>query len=141
MFIAPLIANAPQGLFGYLQEVNGAYSIPILTIVVVGYLSKKIPAIAAKIALFSGVGLYLVYLGLKYFVVGEDALPHYLHVMAILFVMNVAIMYIIGRVKPRKENYVLEHTKQVDISPWKYVLPVGLGIASLVIFVYVYFAQ
>jgi len=141
MFIAPLIANAPQGLFGYLQEVNGCYSIPILTIVVVGYLSKKIPAIAAKVALFSGVGLYLIYLGLKYFVVGEDSLPHYLHVMAILFVMNIAIMWIIGRVKPRKENFVLEHTKQVDISPWKYVLPVGITICVMVIFVYVYFAQ
>ncbi len=141
MFIAPLIANAPQGLFGYLQEVNGCYSIPILTIVVVGYLSKRIPAIAAKVALFSGVGLYLVYLGLKYFVVGEDALPHYLHVMAILFVLNIAIMYIIGRFKPRHDKFILEHTKQVDISPWKYVLPVGLGICALVIFVYVYFAR
>lgn len=141
MFIAPLIANAPQGLFGYLQEVNGCYSIPILTIVVVGYLSKKIPAIGAKVALFTGVGLYLIYLGLKYFVVGEDALPHYLHVMAILFVMNIAIMWIIGKIKPRKEDFVLQHTKQVDIHPWKYVLPVGLVICVLVIFVYVYFAQ
>ena len=37
MFIAPLIANA-ESLFAYLQEVNGIYSIPILTIIVVGYL-------------------------------------------------------------------------------------------------------
>jgi len=55
MFIAPLIDNAPDGLFGYLQEVNGCYSIPILTIIVVGYLTKKVPAIAAKIGLLSGV--------------------------------------------------------------------------------------
>ncbi len=141
MFIAPLIANAPQGLFGYLQEVNGCYSIPILTIIVVGYLSKRIPAIAAKIALFSGVGLYLVYLGLKYFVVGEDQLPHYLDVMAILFVMNIIIMIIIGKVRPRTTDFVLDYTKQVDISPWRYVLPVGIGICALVIFIYAYFAQ
>src|SRR5690606_39284387 len=49
MLIAPMIARAPQGLFGYLQEVNGAYSIPILTIIVVGYLSKRVRALAAKI--------------------------------------------------------------------------------------------
>ena len=36
MLIAPTIANAPDGLFGYLQEVNGCYSIPILTIIIVG---------------------------------------------------------------------------------------------------------
>ena len=34
MFIAPLIANAGS-LFDYLQEINGIYSIPILTIIVV----------------------------------------------------------------------------------------------------------
>lgn len=140
MFIAPLIANAPQGLFGYLQEVNGAYSIPILTIVIVGYLSKKIPALAAKIAIFSGVGFYLIYLLLKYFVVEEGTLPHYLHVMAILFVLNISIMYIIGRMRPKEVAYVDEHTKQVDIVPWSAVKPVGIGIVALVVFIYVYFA-
>ena len=49
MFIAPAIANAPDGLFGYLQEINGCYSIPIFTIIVVGYLTKRVPAIAAKV--------------------------------------------------------------------------------------------
>jgi SSS family solute:Na+ symporter len=141
MLIAPFIANAPQGLFGYLQEVNGSYSIPILTIVIVGYLSKNIPAIAAKVAIFSGVGLYLSYLGLKYFVVDEGVLPHYLHVMAILFVLNVFIMFLIGKWKPRKEPFKLAYTKQVDIQPWKLVKPIGIGITILVIAVYVYFAQ
>jgi len=60
MFIAPFIANAPDGLFGYLQEVNGCYSIPILTIIVVGFATKYVPAIAAKIALWSGVVLYSI---------------------------------------------------------------------------------
>ncbi|MDX1720827.1 MAG: solute:sodium symporter family transporter, partial [Salegentibacter mishustinae] len=141
MLIAPFIANAPQGLFGYLQEVNGSYSIPILTIVIVGYLTKRIPAIAAKVAIFSGVGFYLIYLGLKYFVVGEDALPHYLHVMAILFVLNVIIMLVIGKWKPRIEPFILDYTRQVDIQPWKLVKPVGLGIVVLVVFIYAYFAQ
>ncbi len=140
MFIAPLIANAPQGLFGYLQEVNGAYSIPILTIVVVGYLSSRIPALAAKVAIISGVGFYLVYLGLKYFVVEEGTLPHYLHVMAILFVLNITIMYLIGKWKPLPSSYVDNYTEQVDIKAWKLVKPVGVGICALVIFIYVYFA-
>ncbi|MFN4762569.1 solute:sodium symporter family transporter [Gillisia sp. Q332] len=141
MFIAPLIANAPMGLFGYLQEVNGAYSIPILTIVIVGYLTKRIPALAAKIAIFSGVGFYLIYLLLKYFVMEEGALPHYLHVMAILFVMNVIIMILIGKWKPNPVAYIEDYTKQVDIQPWKAVKPVGIAIAGLVIFIYIYFAQ
>lgn len=141
MFIAPLIANAPQGLFGYLQEVNGCYNIPILTIIVVGYLTKRVPAIAAKIALFSGVILYsLSQFVLKPFVFGNENYPHFLHVMAILFVINVAIMLIIGKVYPSEKTFVLEHSKQVNIEPWKYVKPVGLGILLIVIGVYVYFS-
>ena len=51
MFIAPGIANAPEGLFGYLQEVNGCYTVPILTIILVGYLTQYVPALAAKVAM------------------------------------------------------------------------------------------
>lgn len=162
MFIAPLIANAPQGLFGYLQEVNGCYNIPILTIIVVGYLTKRVPAIAAKIALFSGVILYSIsqFLMGPYFVntalekakasgitdeaalnlVKAEAYPHFLHVMAILFVINVLIMLIIGKLYPQEKAFVLEYTKQVDTEPWKYVKPVGLGILLMVIGVYFYFS-
>ncbi|HAT64375.1 MAG TPA: solute:sodium symporter family transporter, partial [Flavobacteriaceae bacterium] len=44
----------------YLQEINGIYSIPILTIIVVGFLTKRVPAIAAKIGLLSGSILYII---------------------------------------------------------------------------------
>lgn len=140
MFIAPFIANAPNGLFGYLQEVNGCYSIPILTIVVMGYLNKRIPALGAKVAIFSGVGLYIIYLLLKYFVVGPDSLPHFLHVMAIIFVLNVGIMMAIGKWKPRPQDFIQDYTKQVDITAWKYARPVGIAICLLVVAIYVYFA-
>ncbi|WP_456424873.1 solute:sodium symporter family transporter [Lutibacter sp.] len=141
MFIAPLIANAPDGLFGYLQEVNGCYSIPILTIIVVGYLTKYVPAIAAKIAIISGVVLYSIsQFILKPFVVGADNYPHFLHVMAILFVLNVLIMLLIGKFKPRKEAYIQHYTKQVDITPWKYLNHVGITICIIVLAIYIYFA-
>ena len=138
MIIAPFIANAPSGLFGYLQEVNGCYSIPILTIIVVGYLTKRVPAIAAKIAILSGVILYTV----SQFVLQPmygDTYPHFLHVMAILFVFNIIVMLIIGKLYPRETDYVQEYTKQVDINAWKYVKPVGALILLIVISTYIYF--
>ena len=138
MTIAPFIANAPDGLFGYLQEVNGCYSIPILTIIVVGYLTKRVPAIAAKIAILSGVILYTV----SQFVLapnyGTDY-PHFLHVMAILFVFNVLLMLLIGKLYPRDTDYVQEYTKQVDITQWKYAKPVGLLVVIIVVSTYIYF--
>ncbi|KGK29967.1 solute:sodium symporter family transporter [Cellulophaga sp. E6(2014)] len=141
MFIAPLIANA-SSLFYYLQEINGIYSIPIFSIIIVGYLTKNVPAIAAKIGIISGSVLYIIsQFILKPYVFGADDYPHFLHVNAILFVLNVLIMLAIGKLYPRKEPFVLEYTNQVSITPYKYVNQVGLAICVIVIAIYVYFAK
>lgn len=141
MFVAPFIANAPEGLFGYLQEVNGCYSIPILTIIVVGYLTKRVPAIAANIAILSGAILYIIsQFILKPYVFGADAYPHFLHVMAILFVFNVLLMLVIGKYYPRTTAYEQTFTEEVDITPWRYAKHIGLAICVIVIAVYIYFA-
>jgi SSS family solute:Na+ symporter len=50
------------------------------------------------------------------------------------------IMLLIGKLKPRKEPFVHQYTKQVDITPWKYVNKVGIAICVIVIGVYIYFA-
>jgi SSS family solute:Na+ symporter len=162
MFIAPFIANAGS-LFDYLQEINGIYSIPILTIIIVGYLTKRVPAIAAKIGLLSGSILSI----LSQFVLKpyfenkalDEAIGigisdparllnikvnayfdlHFLDVMAILFALNVVIMLIIEKLKPRSEDYVQEYTKQVNITPWKYAKPVGIGVIIVVAGIYAYF--
>ena len=161
MLIAPLIANAGS-LFDYLQEVNGIYSIPILTIIVVGYLTKRVPAIAAKVGLLTGCLLYVFsqfYLGPKFVkealdkavtsgvtdaaelaLIKAQAYPHFLDIMAILFVLNVIIMLIIGKIIPAEEPYVQAYTEQVDITPWKHVKVAGLLITLLVIGIYIYFA-
>ena len=161
MFIAPLIANAGS-LFDYLQEINGIYSIPILTIIVVGYLTKRVPAIAAKVGLASGCLLYIAsqFFMQPYFVsnalklakdngitdeaalalIEAQAYPHFLDIMALLFILNVGIMLLIGKLYPRKEEFVQEHTKQVDITPWKYTTQAGIAICVIVIGIYIYFA-
>ncbi len=141
MSIAPLIAKAPHGLFGYLQEVNGCYSIPILTIILVGIFTKYVPAIAAKIAIISGVILYSVsQFVLKPYVFGTDNYPHYLHVMAILFILNVSIMLIIGKFYPRKTAYNQIFTHDVDISPWKHLALFSIAISTIVIIIYYLFS-
>ncbi|WP_299901740.1 solute:sodium symporter family transporter [uncultured Aquimarina sp.] len=160
MAVAPFIANAGS-LFDYLQEVNGIYSIPILTIIVVGYLTKKVPAIAGKIGIISGSVLYII----SQFIIKpalqsnaveaakangvtdvvalgkieSAAYPHFLHVMAILFVVNIIIMLIIGKLYPREEAYEQQYTKEVDITPWKYTKVVGAVICLIVISTYIYF--
>ncbi|MDG2195123.1 MAG: solute:sodium symporter family transporter [Polaribacter sp.] len=141
MFIAPMLVYASDGLFGYLQEANGIYSIPILTIIVIGYVTKKVPAIAAKIAIISGSILYIIsQFILKPYVFGEENYPHFLDVMAILFALNIIIMLIIGKLYPRKTVYIQAFTKEVDITPWKYTKSVGMAICIIVITTYFYFS-
>lgn len=162
MLIAPLISKAGS-LFEYLQEVNGIYSIPIFTIIVVGYMTKRVPAIAAKIGIISGSVLYifsqfilkpnLVESALEKAAVAgvtdeaalalveAKAYPHFIHVMAILFILNAAIMLIIGKIWPNQEPFELKYTEQVSIEPYKYVKQVGLAICAIVIALYVYFAR
>ncbi|MTE26379.1 solute:sodium symporter family transporter [Winogradskyella ouciana] len=161
MMIAPLIEDAGS-LFDYLQEVNGIYSIPILTIIVVGYFTKRVPAIAAKIGLITGCLLYILsqFLLQPYFiekalteaklngVVSESAIalveakayPHFLDIMAILFVLNIIIMLIIGKFRPNSQAYNMEYTKQVNITPWKHVNTASISIVVVVIAIYIYFA-
>jgi len=141
MTIAPFIANAPNGLFGYLQEVNGCYSIPILTIILVGYITRYVPAVAAKIAIISGVVLYSIsQFLLKPFVFGEANYPHYLHVMAILFVINIIVMLLIGYFKPMKQPYIQKYSHDVDIKPWKFLYVTGGIIVLIVLSIYLYFS-
>lgn len=140
MCIAPLLVYASDGLFGYLQEANGIYSIPILTIIVIGYLTKFVPAFAAKIGVISGSVLYIISQFIIKPMMGEENYPHFLHVMAILFALNIIIMLIIGKLKPREVAFELAYTKQVDITPWKYLKITGIAICVIVIGIYIYFS-
>ncbi|MDG1921250.1 MAG: solute:sodium symporter family transporter [Flavobacteriaceae bacterium] len=141
MFIAPGIANAPEGLFGYLQEVNGCYTIPILTIILVGYLTQYVPALAAKVAMVMGVTLYsFSQFFLKDYVISNGGTyPHFLHVMGMLFLCIIAVMLVIGKWRPRTEAYVQNYTEQVDITPWKPVKIMGVIITVIVISTYFIF--
>ena len=161
MFIAPFLSDL-DSIFDYLQRINGVYSIPILTIIFVGFMTKRVPAIAAKIGLLSGSILYII----SEFVIRPirtnsaleeaafmkitspsdlkaietAAYPHFLHIMAILFVLNVIIMLLIGYFKPQKVAYEQVFTNKVNITPWKYAKMVGAIIIIMVISVYLYFS-
>ena len=161
MIVAPFIAKAGS-IFNYLQEVNGIYSIPILTIIIVGYLTKKVPAIAGKIGILLGSILYIIsqFILKPIFenkavntakssgiineadleIIKSGAYPHFLHVMALLFILNVIIMLVVGKLYPREKDFELVYTKQVDITPWKYTKQVGIVICLIVISSYVYFS-
>ena len=161
MLIAPFIANAPDGLFSYIQQSLGSLSVPILAVVLIGVYTKKVPAIGAKFVLTVGVLLYLVSLiGLEpHFrgvaeaqaiadgvtnikelsVIKANAYPHYLHVMGILFVFNIIVMLVAGKLRPKVDEYIPKETDIIDTTPWKHAITISIIIAVLVLATYFVF--
>ncbi|MGI8316684.1 solute:sodium symporter family transporter [Halobacillus mangrovi] len=131
MCIAPLIDKVPQGFFQYLQIVNGFYNVPIFTILIVGYLTKRVPAIAAKVSLFVFIAIYAT---TQLF---WDTGVHFLHILAILFVACSLLMLLIGKIRPRETDFILEQKSKVDMKPWKLVYPVGIAATLAMIIIYI----
>ncbi|HSP30867.1 MAG TPA: solute:sodium symporter family transporter, partial [Halomonas sp.] len=138
MIIAPLLAGQ-DSLFGYLQKMNAIYFIPILAVVLVGLLTKRVPPMAAKIALVGGCLL----IAAGYCVPPFTLLPQIMnefHFVALVFVLLVVTMLIIGKLRPRETDWVQQHSGDVDLTPWKGAVPAGIVLVVLVIVMYISFA-
>lgn len=134
IFVAPGIANAPDGLYSFMKSIMGFFNIPTLVVVLMGFATKRVPAIGAKISIVFFMVSYAVYK----FVYPIDI--HYLHVYGILFLCCVLIMLVCGKIAPRKEAYVQKDVKQVDLTPWKYAKPLSTLIVTTLIYIYVVFS-
>lgn len=132
MAIAPLLYGIEGGIFTYLQQLNGTHSVPILAIIVVGIFSKRVSATAANWAILISSTSYLITL----YVIKPNI--SFLHIMGILFVLTIVIMFVISKFVPRKADYIQEYTKQVDITPWKYLKPVSFTVIAAVVGIYIY---
>ncbi|MBZ9569115.1 MULTISPECIES: solute:sodium symporter family transporter [Modicisalibacter] len=138
MTIAPMLAGQ-ESLFGYLQKMNALYFIPILAVVLVGLLTRRVPAIAAKIALIGGCVVIAAGYFLPPFNGILDVLNQY-HFVAAVFVILVLGMLLIGKLMPRETEWVHEDSGQVDLTPWKGAVPAGIVLIVLVIAIYASFA-
>ena len=49
-------------------------------------------------------------------------------------------MLLIGKFKPRDTDFILEDSKAVDLTPWKYVKPAALTCFILMLCVYALFS-
>ena len=139
MTVAPLL-EGQDSIFGYLQKMNGLYFIPIFSVVVVGMISKKIPAVAANIALIVG----FIAIAAGYFVpaveVWVERINGY-HFLGMVFICLILLMILIGNIFPRKTPWVQEATDEIDMTPWKPAIPLGILLILIVLGIYYAFAD
>lgn len=135
MAAAPLLANSPEGLFSLMKKMNAFFNIPLLAILVVGITTKRVPALAANLAIVLG----MVFYGIVGFWLDNNFAGyklHWLHIAAINFVFLVTVMLAIGYAHPRKTEYQQVSNAAVDIKAWKPAVPCALVVATLVVVLY-----
>ncbi|MBS9426810.1 solute:sodium symporter family transporter [Photorhabdus luminescens] len=134
MIVAPLVANAPDGLFYLIQQLQGIFNAPILSVVLVGLMTKRVPPIAAKLGLLFGMSAYII----CNFILKINL--HFFHLVGILFILNIIFMLAIGYFFPAKPFEDI-YTEQVNITPWSMVKPVAWLITLCSISMYVFLAH
>jgi SSS family solute:Na+ symporter len=140
MCVAPLLMGKTS-IFAYLQDMNALYFIPILSVMVLGLLVRRMPALAAKTGLLLGVAL----IALGYFVPALNELVVKpiggLHFIACVFALNILVMLAITAVRPRAEPWVHHHSGEVELTPWRWVKPAGVALLLIVLAIYACFAD
>ncbi len=134
MCIAPLLAQTTS-IFGHLQKMNGMYFIPIFAVVLVGMLTRRVPPIAAKIALV--VGFSVIAIG--YFVHPFDLIVasiHDFHFLGLVFAWLVILMLVIGEIRPLEKEFTQQDVKAVDMTPWRLSIPIGIVLIVIVLAIY-----
>ncbi len=132
--VAPLLQYFPEGLFQVIRKFTGFYNIPVIAIVLAGLFLKNVPSIGPKIA----IGFHVITYGLLTFVWVPEL--HFIHIYAVLFAIEMGIMLLAGHFAPRSEPFVFKPNPKVDMTPWRYSLPVSIILASCVVLVYVIFS-
>ncbi len=133
---APMVANASDGLYQLLQELNGIFFIPIASILLAGFFMKKVSALGAKVALIFGLCFY-VFMTWGYTSHGI----HFVHLWGIEFVLNVTIMYGVSYFYPRKNAYEITDVGAVNLMPWKYTKAMSIGLCAVTILIYILLGQ
>ncbi len=143
---APVISRF-EGVFHYIQEIWGFISPGIVAVFIAGMVFKHAPAIAAKVALVLGVVIYAMFRMPKWFYDGwyNRSFPEaeaivapegifgmiynfsgvaFLHHMGIIFLILMAIMYLITYYKPLAEPVVMP-VSVIDVKPYKHQYLMG----------------
>ena len=131
IIVAPIMANAPDGLYQLLQKLNGIFFIPIASIMIAGFFTKSISAFAAKISLFVGL---LFYINVT-FIFKSDI--HFVHVWGIEFVLNMVTMFVFSYIFPHKKNEERRIENHIELIEWKYAKGISFIIAFITISIYI----
>ena len=133
MVFAPFIIFSKHGFYEYLQKISAIFSLPIFTIIFLGFITKKMPPLAAKIGMLFFISCYV----LSEWVFSIHL--HYLHTLAIIFIITVLLMLGISKLYPNQQPYQLVLDNKIEIIPWQnrhYYHIILISMMALVFFIF-----
>ena len=132
---APMVANAPDGLYQLLQQLNGIFFIPIASIMLAGFFLKRISAAGAKAALFVGLAFYIT----TTFILKTDI--HFIHIWGIEFLLNIAVMFGVSYFYPPDREFKAEDLHILDLKEWKYTKHMSIALCTITLLIYIMLGQ
>ena len=148
ILIAPFI-DTSGSLFIYLQQINATFFGPMLAVILAGLLTSKASAAAAKTGLIAGPVLFYIInfvfndevqsIAARFF--GSDGDIHFLHFLALVFVITAAVMAVVSRLWPDPARDWTMPAAPVDLTPWKLAPAMSVFIVVMTFGVYLALAQ
>lgn len=106
--VAPFVANAPDGLYQLLQQLNGIFFIPMASVILAGFFLPRVTATGAKAGLLFGLAFYVI----LNFVMQVNI--HFVHLWGIEFVLNLLFMLLVSSLSTSQS----ENKRPWESSSW-----------------------
>ena len=120
--ISPFVMYA-NGITTFLNSLSQFVSLPILFTVLAAIAFRRVPGYTPYLITAIHVvayGLYMIIKPTYAMFGGSDQQIHYLYMMAVLFVIELAIMLFLNRKSSGREEWTAPNAGTVDLTPWKY---------------------
>ena len=130
--IAPFLMYLPAGISTFLNQMWGYYGVPVLAVAMMGMLNKNIPNFAPKLTIIVHIIVYGVLM---------NTVPlHFLYFEVTAFVVDIVLLWACSKFKPRETPYELPNLEVVDMTPWKYRIPVVVVTFAILAAIYITFS-
>ena len=136
--ISPFVMYA-GGITTFLNSMSQFVSLPVLCTILGIFMFKRIPKYMPKVITVFHVVCYGAFLLIKPCYPGSSNPIHYLYAMAVLFPIELLIMWYLNKYRPAEE-YEIRDVGAVDLTPWKYRHVVSIVGLLLALGIYILFS-
>ena len=138
IIVAPFVMNA-QGITTFLNSMSQFVSLPVLCTILGVFMFRRLPKYTPKLITAVHVICYGAFLLIAPCYPGTENPIHYLYDMAVLFPVEMLIMWYLNKYKAQEE-YVVPDVGAVDLTPWKYRHVVSIAGLILAVVIYLFFS-